>query len=62
MSRTQQTTIAIIALVLIGLMVPSTPRGVLTNAPGLAPSFSNISAHLGAKLTRLLEPSRNPIR
>jgi Mannosyl-glycoprotein endo-beta-N-acetylglucosaminidase len=50
MSRTQQTTIAIIALVLIGLMVPSTPRGVLTNAPGLAPSFSNISAHLGAKL------------
>lgn len=50
MSRTQQTAIAIVALVLIGLMVPSTPRGVLSNAPGLAPSFSDIKAELSSKL------------
>jgi len=50
MSRTQQTAVAIVALVLIGLMVPSKPRGVLTNAPGLSPGFSNIGAQLGARL------------
>lgn len=50
MTRTQQTAVAIVALLLIGLMMPLRPRGVLTNAPGLSHSFSNIGAHLGAKL------------